>query len=107
MKVALATSESWPGLSPDDAELPSALQHLGVDAGPVVWSDAGVDWRTFDAVIIRSCWDYHLRIDAFTTWVERLDRERVRVLNAPHVLRWNSHKSYLLELASKGVRIPR
>ena len=104
MKVGLATSEQWPQLSPYDSGLAPALREIGVDARPVVWSDASVDWRAFDAVIVRSCWDYHLRPDVFAKWIDTLP---VPLFNPPQVIRWNMHKSYLLDLASRGVRIPR
>ena len=106
MKVALATSDKFPDLSPDDADLAATLRAIGIDAAPVVWS-GDVDWRAFDAVVIRSCWDYHLRVAEFTEWIAMLERERVRMFNPPEVVRWNMHKSYLFELASRGVRIPR
>jgi glutathione synthase/RimK-type ligase-like ATP-grasp enzyme len=105
--IALATSQEWSALSPDDAPLVPELKKIGLDARPVVWSDASVDWRTFDLVVIRSCWDYHLRVDEFSAWIDRLVRDGVPVFNPPAVLRWNMHKSYLLDLAEKGVRIPR
>lgn len=101
-RVALATSENWPRLSPDDAELIPELARLGIDASPAVWSDGSADWKRFDAVIIRSCWDYHLRRDEFLQWIESLDR----VYNPPTIVRWNSHKSYLRDLATRGVAIP-
>ena len=107
MKVAFATSENWGRLSPDDGDLVATMREMGIDSAPVVWSDPAVDWRAYDAVVVRSCWDYHLRVDEFTGWIERLERERVRIFNPPDVLRWNMHKSYLLDLASRGVRIPR
>ena len=105
--VALATSEQWAKLAPDDDGIAPELAKLGIDARPVVWSDASIDWRDFDLVVIRSCWDYHLRADEFRAWIETLERYRVRMFNPPSVLRWNMHKSYLTDLASKGVRIPR
>lgn len=107
MIVGLATSDKWPALSPDDAPLIPELKKLGVEAAPVIWSDPDIDWRKFDLVVIRSCWDYHLRLDEFSAWIDRMVHDRVRVLNPPAVLRWNMRKSYLLDLAAKGVRIPR
>jgi glutathione synthase/RimK-type ligase-like ATP-grasp enzyme len=104
MKVALATSENFPNLSPDDADLAGELRALGVDAAPVIWSNAAVDWSSYDAVIIRSCWDYHLRPDEFARWIDSL---AAPVFNPREVIRWNMHKSYLLNLASQGIRIPR
>ena len=57
-QVALATSAKWPLLPPDDAHLTRALTEAGLRPTPVVWI-AENDWTAFDAVVIRSCWDYH------------------------------------------------
>ena len=99
MRIAIATSEVV--LPPSDAELAAAFRAQGVDARPVIWSLAGVPWREFDAVLVRSCWDYHLREAEFLEWLGSL--EGVRVLNDPRLIRWNLNKSYLREL---GVAIP-
>src|SRR5207253_9245605 len=92
--------------SPDDQHLPGTLRAAGLDARPVVWSDGDVEWREFDLVVIRSCWDYHLRSREFLSWIHRLERDGVPLLNPPSVVRWNMHKSYLFDLESRGVRIP-
>lgn len=105
-RVALATSEQWPQLAPDEQTLAEELGRYGVMATPVVWSNDSTDWTAFDLVVIRSCWDYYRRIDEFMRWLDRLDEEGVGVANPPTVIRWNLHKSYLLDLESKGVRIP-
>lgn len=104
MRVALATSETWPSLSPDDQDLLRELAERGADAIPAVWSDRTIEWSSFQAVVIRSCWDYHLRLDEFLHWTESLP---VPVHNAPAVVRWNSHKSYLEKAAASGVPVPR
>jgi len=103
--IALATSASWPELSPDDAALIPALRDGGFDAEPVIWSDASIDWSRYALVVVRSCWDYHLRVAEFDAWIERVAR-LTTLVNPPSLLRWNLHKSYLLGLASEGVRIP-
>ena len=72
----------------------------------VLWRDAPVDWRAFDAVLVRSCWDYHLYVDEFAAWVDRLEASGVKVVNSPAVIRWNLRKSYLAELCAAGVTIP-
>jgi hypothetical protein len=55
--IALVTSEELPGLEPDSRLLLPALDERGIDARPVVWTDADVDWSSFDAVIVRSPWE--------------------------------------------------
>jgi hypothetical protein len=37
----------------------------GIRAEAAVWSDQSIDWESYDAVVIRSCWDYHLRVAEF------------------------------------------
>jgi glutathione synthase/RimK-type ligase-like ATP-grasp enzyme len=104
-RVALATQAALPDLAPDDRLLVPALAARGVHATAAVWSDPSVDWTTFDLVVIRSCWDYHLRHDEFLAWVARLERSGVVLWNPPAVIRWNGEKGYLRELGERGVRI--
>src|SRR5262245_9275361 len=101
--VALATYEGAPNLSPDDQALTPQLARLGLTVRAPVWSDVTVDWGPCDAVIVRSCWDYHLRIGEFRAWLERLETLGLVVLNSPALMRWNADKRYLLDLARRGV----
>lgn len=104
LTVAVATSLAE--LPPGDLALLAALGRRGADAVPVVWSSPHVDWRGFDLVLIRSCWDYHLRLHEFLAWVEALEAAAVPVLNAPALVRWNARKTYLRELAARGLPVP-
>lgn len=104
-RVALATQSTRPGLYADDQLLIPALAAHGVHASAAVWDDPAVDWTTFSTMVIRSCWDYHLKHDAFLAWIARLEQAGVAVWNPPAVIRWNSEKSYLRELEERGVRV--
>jgi glutathione synthase/RimK-type ligase-like ATP-grasp enzyme len=104
-KIALVTYDGYPNLTDDDRLLVPALHRHNVDAKPVAW-DAPVNWTGFDQVIIRSCWDYHLRPAEFLQWVEQLERSRVSLHNSPQLVRWNADKRYLRALQEAGVRIP-
>jgi glutathione synthase/RimK-type ligase-like ATP-grasp enzyme len=104
--IALATAADYASLPPDDAPLVRALDASGVDAEPAVWSDDSVDWTRYRGVVIRSCWDYHLRLPEFLAWVDALERGRVPVWNSPATLRWNTSKHYLRDLAERGVSVP-
>src|SRR6184192_4310583 len=104
-RIALATSAKLPTLNDDDRLLIPALAELGLGAVPAVWDSPDVCWEEFQGVLVRSCWDYHHRLEEFLAWVSRLERAGVPVWNAPAVLRWNSHKGYLRDLAARGVTI--
>jgi len=104
-QVALVTYDTQPGLTDDDRLLAEALVQRGARVTSAVWSDPDVRWDSFDAVIVRSCWDYFHRADEFFAWLDQLDSVGARVLNTTEVLRWNARKSYLRELESIGVPI--
>src|SRR5690349_21717147 len=103
--LALVTSEALPELDPDSQLLPPALEAAGATLTIAAWSDPRVDWSAFDAVVVRSTWDYFDHPEAFADWLDRVEREARAVFNPPSVLRWNAHKSYLRDLESRGVRI--
>ncbi|MGH7617511.1 MAG: ATP-grasp domain-containing protein [Gemmatimonadaceae bacterium] len=102
LRVALATYEKAPRLAPDDRGLIPALARLGVEAEPAVWSRER-EWDEFDAVVVRSCWDYHRRAGEFLGWLDRLAAQRIPTWNSPEMIWWNADKRYLFDLAARGV----
>ncbi|MCP4002796.1 MAG: hypothetical protein GY725_01245 [bacterium] len=69
-----------------------------------VWHDPGVDWQSFDLVVLRSPWDYTERLPEFLDWLEGLEA-RVPICNEPAVVRWNLDKHYLAQLGQQGVPV--
>jgi glutathione synthase/RimK-type ligase-like ATP-grasp enzyme len=102
-RLAFATWRGLSELNSDDRRAAEALRHRGALVDPVVWDTPGLDWSDFDAVVVRSVWDYHLRPVEFLRWVDRVEEAGTRLLNPPGALRWNHHKSYLRDLAARGV----
>ncbi len=105
MHVALITSNGLPLLHDDDRLLVAALAKLGIFGQPAVWSAAGIDWEAFDALVIRSPWDYFLRVAEFRAWLAARRASGDRLCNAGEILEWNFDKQYLAELAAAGVLI--
>ncbi|OOG51277.1 hypothetical protein [Rhodanobacter sp. C01] len=104
-RLAFATSTDYPSIQPDDAHLAASLERLGLEPIVCVWNDPDVDWSAFDAVLIRTIWDYFKHHAAFLAWLDRLDRLGIPTINDSALLRWNSDKRYLLELAERDVGI--
>lgn len=102
--LALATSAELPDLDPDSQLLLPALEQEDVDVALPVWSDPDVDWAAFDAVVVRSTWDYFDHPADFRAWVERVG-PAVAFFNPPDVVLWNAHKGYLRDLAERGVPV--
>jgi glutathione synthase/RimK-type ligase-like ATP-grasp enzyme len=87
----------------DDFALVERLNDLGADAESVPWG-ADLDWRVYDAAILRSTWDY---IDDPARFIETLSRieNACRLFNPLETIRWNMDKSYLIGLQRKGVPV--
>ncbi|GAA3990838.1 hypothetical protein [Streptomyces plumbiresistens] len=105
-RVALVTYDPRPEPSRDD-DLPvlrDALRAAGAEADVVFWDDAGVDWGAYDLAVIRSTWDYSWRAAEFVAWAERCAKV-TRLANPAEVVRWNTDKRYLGDLAAAGVPV--
>lgn len=102
--MGLATAADRPNCGFDDRVLLQTLDDRGIDVSPVVWSDTSLAWDAYELIVIRSCWDYHRRPDAFRSWIDSLASLGVDLWNPPATVRWNLEKTYLKELASEGVR---
>jgi hypothetical protein len=95
VRIAFATYADLPDGWADDHE---AARLAGAEY--VVWDDPDVDWEAYDRVVIRSVWDYSIRIEEFLGWCAEVGAERLR--NTPELVAFDSDKRYLGEL---GVRI--
>ena len=103
--LALATSSKFPTLTEDDRLLLDPLAQHGIQAHPAIWNDPNQDWSACAAVVIRSCWDYHLQPHKFLAWIQQLESANIPIFNPAPLLRWNANKSYLRDLDSRGVPI--
>lgn len=101
-RIALVSAREARALDEDLAPLEAALESLGAEVRVALWDDAAVDWATFDQVVLRSPWDYVERLPEFLAWCDRT-ASLSRLRNAPAVVRWNTDKHYLGELAALGI----
>ena len=89
--------------------LAGALADAGVVVEPTPWTEHVEDasgLAAFDLVLPLIVWGYHRDHDRWMQACATWGPARVRMLNPPSVIGWNSDKSYLDRLAEKGVAIP-
>jgi hypothetical protein len=103
--VAFATYQPLPQLTDDDRLVADVLRRRGIDVHPAVWDAPGVDWPSFDRVVIRSTWDYHLKPGVYGRWIQSFLPMAHRLWNPPAVVLANLNKRYLIELAEQGVNV--
>ena len=104
MRIALATAIAAFALDDDLPPLLDALRARGHVAEAVAWDDPTVSWSRFDLVLLRSTWNYTECPVEFLAWCERVAGS-TRLLNPPDLVRWNTDKRYLADLAEKGVPV--
>lgn len=104
-RIAFVTYRQSPSITPDDALLFKPLADRGMKLLAAAWDDPTVRWTDFQAVILRSTWDYYLHWPEFMAWLTQLESQGVNLWNPPSLVRWNSQKKYLLELAQLGLPI--
>ncbi len=104
-RCAFLTMENLDGFVSDDELAHAPLRRLGWYVEAVPWRRPGVAWDRFDAVVIRSTWDYQHSPEAFVGVLEQILRAGARLENALDLVRWNMHKTYLRDLARRGVAL--
>ncbi len=100
--LALITSSEMCDVDLDMDAVIAELQRLHISAAAVAWETPGVNWADFSLVLIRSPWNYHERLTEFLAWAQQVDQV-TKLMNPLPLIRWNSHKSYLIELQKNGI----
>ena len=78
------------------------LKAAGCRVDAVAWTDVG-DVGGYDLVMPLVAWGYHLDYPNWLGLLDRAEAEHWPMINPPALLRWNSDKAYLAELADRGV----
>ncbi len=93
--------EKW---QPAFARKAAALTAAGLVVEQRVWSDPG-DLSGYDLILPLFAWGYQRDVGTWYALLDRLEAERLPVVNPVELLRWNSDKAYLAELGRTGVAV--
>lgn len=102
-RIAFLSMDSLDDFVFDDDLAVEPLRELGWDVETVSWR-AGEDWSRFEAVIIRTPWDYQDAPDEFIKVLEDIEQSGARLENSLSVVHWNLSKKYLREM--EGLDVP-
>jgi hypothetical protein len=102
VRCAFLTLEDAAGYVIDDDLAHAPLRELGWQVDTVPWRRR-VSWQAYDAVVIRSTWDYLHDPDGFLSVLAGIEQAGVPLYNGLELVRWNLRKTYLRDLAERGV----
>jgi hypothetical protein len=97
--IVLASCAQLPAGDGDDDVLPLALAEVGVHASWAPWDQ--ITHSAAELVVLRATWDYIDRHEEVLAWCESVPT----LANPAGVVRWNSDKAYLVELAAAGLPV--
>ncbi len=103
--LAFLSMDNAAGFVSYDEHTLGPLRALGWEVTNVPWRSPDTDWSRFDAVVIRSPWDYQHHHEEFLTVLAEIDASGTRLLNRLEVVHWNIRKSYLQALQRQGIAI--
>lgn len=86
----------------DDELAVAPLAERGIAVETVPWNRHAADWGRYDLVVVRSTWDYQHHAEQFLATLDAIESV-TRLHNSAAIARWNMAKTYLKELAAKGV----
>ncbi|GAB5403282.1 MAG: hypothetical protein Aurels2KO_15130 [Aureliella sp.] len=103
-RCAFLTMEDLGDFFAYDHLLHEPMQQHGWSVIDVPWTD-DTDWAAFDAVVIRSPWDYQSNPERFLEVLDEVEKSPAKLFNSLEICRWNLDKVYLRDLQERGVRI--
>ncbi|MBY6062910.1 ATP-grasp domain-containing protein [Pseudidiomarina sediminum] len=104
-QVAILTMDSLEGFFAYDDLLIAPFQAHGIDVSMVSWRDTTHDWNRYDAVIIRSPWDYQDDCEQFLEVLATIEASTARLFNSRAIVAWNADKRYLRDLEQQNVQL--
>jgi glutathione synthase/RimK-type ligase-like ATP-grasp enzyme len=102
--ILVPTPDYYEKWQPAFARKAAALTASGLIVEQRIWTDPG-DLSGYDLILPLFAWGYQRDVAAWYGLLDRLEAEGLPVVNPVPVLRWNSDKAYLAELAAKGVAV--
>ncbi len=104
-RCAFLTMDNLEEFEVYDDLLLEPLDELNWSVDMISWREPNVNWDPYEAVIIRSPWDYQQDANRFMQVLKTIDDSTAQLENPLDLVRWNIDKIYLRELEEHGIPI--
>jgi len=82
--------------------LAPAFEQRGLDLRVIDWEAEIEAFDGIELAMLGTAWNYQDKPEAFLTKLEQLESKGIVVCNSSEIVRWNSRKTYLQQLAEAG-----
>lgn len=103
MRLVFLSCDSLEGFIVDEDLVVKELEKDGHSVETLSWR-ANANWKNFDAVIIRTTWDYMEYPEEFFSKLQEIS-QHTKLMNSLETVKWNIHKRYLKKFQEKGITI--
>jgi hypothetical protein len=111
-QIAFLTSSNYQSIvaaCPDFVNEFQLLQpifsELNADLVQVDWRNAAIDWKKFDVLTPKACWDYAAHAAEFERFLKNIVAHDIPMKNAARTVLWNMRKTYLQDLQRLGLPV--
>ncbi|NOT46152.1 MAG: hypothetical protein HOP17_00180 [Acidobacteria bacterium] len=104
-RICFLSTDNLDGYTFDDDLAIGPLKRLGWSVDTISWRDKSIDWNGYEAVILRTTWDYQQEPEEFIHALAAIDASSARLENPLDMVRWNLSKKYLRDIEGRGCRI--
>lgn len=104
-KVCILSMDNLNDFFSYDDLLVEPFKKNGISVDTVSWRDRNCDWNQYDAVIVRSTWDYQDDCEQFLEVLSNIESSSARLMNSLSVIKWNISKVYLKELEQQQIPV--
>ncbi len=104
-QCVILSMDSLEGFEVYDDLIDEPLKVLGWQTHTISWKAKNVNWNAYDAVIIRSPWDYQDHAGDFLRVLSDIESSSAVLENSLAIVEWNIDKIYLKELEENQINI--
>ncbi len=104
-KIAFLSTDNLEGFFVYDELLLIPFAQAGWQVDTISWHRRDVNWNDYEAVIVRSTWDYQQHPEAFLSALKEIERSSARLENPLSLQHWNLHKTYLKDMQAQGLSV--
>ena len=104
-RCAFLTTDNLDNFVHDDDLAIAPMRKLAWEVEYVCWRAPDTDWDRYDAVVIRTTWDYQRDCKRFLDVLKTVASSRPRLENNLELVRWGLDKRYLEDLERREIPI--
>lgn len=101
IKIGIVSNDKFINKIDEDLSLKRQLISDGMEAEIISWEDKNVDYKKFDAIIIRSVWGYYDKYESFIMWLDKIERSKINIFNDITIVKNNIRKDLQFNLLDK------